>query len=189
VDSRPAPPDAAGLVVPGGVQGQLAEEGAVVGEDPDVLVGDEEVDEFAAVGSADADVVEAAEVAEGDLAGLVDVVVAHPEVGGGARIGRVSVKAGGEDHERGLPRQGPVRPVVVVVGAEGVELELELGERPRGRLAGQEALEGLVKAFDLAAGLGVVGGGVLGEDAEALQLGLEEHQVEALDQRTLRPPP
>ena len=101
----------------------------------------------------------------------------------------MSVKAGGEDHERGLPRQGPVRPVVVVVGAEGVELELELGERPRGRLAGQEALEGLVKAFDLAAGLGVVGGGVLGEDAEALQLGLEEHQVEALDQRTLRPPP
>ena len=65
MDSRPAPPDAAGLVVPGGVQGQLAEEGAVVGEDPDVLVGDEEVDEFAAVGSADADVVEAAEVAAG----------------------------------------------------------------------------------------------------------------------------
>jgi hypothetical protein len=28
---------------------------------------------------------------------------------------------------------------------------------------------------DLAAGLGVIGGGVLGEDAEALQFGLEEH--------------
>jgi hypothetical protein len=48
VDSRPAPPDAAGLVVPVGVQGQLAEEGTVVGENPHVPVGDEEVDGFVA---------------------------------------------------------------------------------------------------------------------------------------------
>jgi hypothetical protein len=44
------------------------------------------MDGFAAVSPADADVVEAAEVAEGDLAGLVDAIVADAEVGlgGGA---------------------------------------------------------------------------------------------------------
>jgi hypothetical protein len=56
-----------------------------------------------------AEVMEAAEVAEGHLAGGVDAVVAYPEVGGGARIGRVSVKAGGEGHEGGAADQGPCR--------------------------------------------------------------------------------
>jgi len=73
VDSRPAEGDAARLIVAGGVEGQLADQGAVVGEDPDVLVGDQEMDGFAAVSPADPDVVEAAEVTEGDLAGLVEI--------------------------------------------------------------------------------------------------------------------
>ena len=57
-DSRSAQWDAARQVVAGPVEGQLAEKGAVVGENSDVLVGDEEVDGFAAVSPADADVVE-----------------------------------------------------------------------------------------------------------------------------------
>jgi hypothetical protein len=73
VDSRAAEGDPARLVIAGGVEGQLADQGAVVGEDADVVVGDEEVDGFAAVSPAEADVVEAAEVAERCLFSLISV--------------------------------------------------------------------------------------------------------------------
>ena len=96
MDSRPAEGDAARLIVAGGVEGQLADQGAVVGEDPDVLVGDQEVNGFAAVSLAAPDVVEAAEVAEGDRAGLVDAVVADAEVGLGGGSDGVSLEAGVE---------------------------------------------------------------------------------------------
>jgi hypothetical protein len=72
-DSRSAQWDAARQVVAGPVEGQLAEKGAVVGENSDVLVGDEEEDGFAAVSPPDADVVEAAEVAEKRLFSLISV--------------------------------------------------------------------------------------------------------------------
>ena len=71
--------------------------------------------------------------------------------------------------------QGAVGAVLVVVGAEGVELGLEDGQRRGRRLLGEELLLGLVEAFDLAAGLGVIRRRVFGDDAEALELGLEEH--------------
>jgi hypothetical protein len=93
-------------------------------------------------------------------------------LGGGAE--GMGVEAGLEGDQRGPAAQGAVGPTLVVVGAEGVELELQLGPAAGGRPAAQEALEGLVEAFNLAAGLGVVGGGVLGKDAEALQLGFEQ---------------
>ena len=44
-----------GLVVAGGVEGQSAEDLAVVGEDPHVEVGDEDQDAGVFVGAADAD--------------------------------------------------------------------------------------------------------------------------------------
>jgi hypothetical protein len=72
------------LVVAGGVEGEVAEEFAGGGvDDADVEVVDEEDDGGLGVGSADADVVEAAVVAEGDGAGLVDAVVADAVVGSG----------------------------------------------------------------------------------------------------------
>ena len=64
--------------------------------------------------------------------------------------------------------------LVVVDGDEAVEQGLQLGDR--GRLVGlgaQPRLEGLLEAFDLAAGGRVVGSGVLLDDAERAQLGLE----------------
>jgi hypothetical protein len=173
VDSRSAGTDAAGLVIARGVEGQLADQRPVVGEDTDVLVGDQEVDGFAAVSPADPDVVEAAEVAESDRPGLIDMVVTDPEVSLGGGPDGVGLEAGIEGDQGGAAVKGPMGPVVVVKGTEAVGLELELGEGARGWLAGQEALEGLVEAFDLAAGLGVVGGGMLGEDAEGLQLGFD----------------
>ena len=58
---------AGGLVVAGGVEGEVAEEFAGGGvDDVDVEVGDEEDDGGSGVGSSDADVVESAVVAESD---------------------------------------------------------------------------------------------------------------------------
>src|SRR4029077_4078444 len=54
------------LVVAARVEGELAEQAAVLANDANVLVGDEQADGLAGVGAAEADVVEAGEVAEGD---------------------------------------------------------------------------------------------------------------------------
>jgi hypothetical protein len=65
------------LVVAGGVEGELAQEFAGGGvDDADVEVLDEEQDVGSGVGSPDADVVQAAGVAEGDHAGGIDPVAA-----------------------------------------------------------------------------------------------------------------
>jgi len=61
-------------------EGEPSEDGAVLGQDADVLVGDQEGDGLVFVGAANADVVEAAEVADGDPAGLVDAIVANAVV-------------------------------------------------------------------------------------------------------------
>jgi hypothetical protein len=73
-----------GLVVPGGVEGEFAEQftGALV-DDPDVEVLDEQEDVGSATGSSDADVAQAAVVADGDDAGVIDAVAADPLVGRG----------------------------------------------------------------------------------------------------------
>ncbi len=60
--------------------GELADELALEVDDADVAVGDEKLDDAALVGSSEADVVEAAVVAERDCAALVDLVLAHAEV-------------------------------------------------------------------------------------------------------------
>jgi len=57
-----------GLVVAGGVEGELADELAGVVEDSDVSSGDEYGDGFAGVASSDADVVETSGVADGEFA-------------------------------------------------------------------------------------------------------------------------
>ncbi len=68
---------------------------------------------------------------------------------------------------------------MVVVVAEDVQLALQVGQRSGCRLLGQKALEGLMEALDLAAGLWMVGAGVFGLDAQAGQLELEEHLAAA----------
>ena len=89
------------MVVPGGVQDEVAEEFAgALGDDADVQVLDEEEDVGSGVGSADADVVEAAVVADRDGAGVVDAVAADPLMarcdagGGGFRAGGVGRRRG-----------------------------------------------------------------------------------------------
>jgi hypothetical protein len=51
------------LVVAAGIEGERADQAAVVGEHADVLVGHEQSDALVLVGGAEADVVDAAEVA------------------------------------------------------------------------------------------------------------------------------
>ncbi len=119
-----------GLVVAGGVDGELAEEFSGGGvDDADVEVVDEQDDVGSGVGSSDADVVEPAVHADGDGAAGVDAVVADAVVGvvasgrGGFGAGVVDGRGGRSVWER------LVGPVVVVDGAEGVEQRLEFADR------------------------------------------------------------
>jgi len=106
----------------GGVEGQLAQEfaGGGVDDDADVEVLDEDGDAGSGVGSADADGVEPAAVAQGDLAGFVDPVVANPIVGVAVALAWAGLGAAGVDGGWGCPvRQGSVRSAVVVGVDEG----------------------------------------------------------------------
>src|SRR5207237_4076914 len=116
---------------------------------------------------------ETSQVADGDAAVGVDLVLADPVVSGGGGQPGGGFDAGVEGDQRGAAGQGAVGSLLVVVAAEVVELELEVGQGLSRWLPAQVALECLVQALDLAACLGVVGGGVLDLDAQALQLQLE----------------
>jgi hypothetical protein len=69
------------LVVLGRVELEFSQELAVVGEDADVAILDQDQDVGAGVASADADVVEPAVVSQGEDAAGVDLVVADAVVG------------------------------------------------------------------------------------------------------------
>jgi hypothetical protein len=154
---------AGGLVVTAWVDGELAQQFAGGGvDDANVEVLDEEQDVGSGVGSADAEVVQPAGQAQGDAAGFVDLVGADPVVGVGAAVGAGGgFGAGGVGGGRGGPlRQRAVRAVLVVGGDEEVDEGLQVGDRGRLEwLGGQPLLQGLLEAFDLAAGGRVVRGG------------------------------
>src|SRR4029450_1451612 len=113
----------AGLVAAVGVDGEVVEGCAVVGDDADVPVGDEEQDAGAGVGAADADVNEPGVVAQGDLAGLVDAIPANPVVHGDGDPGAAGggLGAGSERLCGCAPAECPVGAGVGVVGAEPPE--------------------------------------------------------------------
>ena len=84
------------MVVPGGVEGEVAEEFAGGGvDDAYIEVCDEDDDVGSGVFSSDADVMQPAVVAQRDLAGGVDAVVADPVVD-------VAVGVGGHGFGAGL---------------------------------------------------------------------------------------
>ena len=95
---------AGALVALGCVEIELAEEFSGDGvDDPDVQVLDEHDDAGSGVGSADADGVEPAAVAQGDLAAGVDPVPADAVVGVGGPVTRAGLGPGGVDRGRGGP--------------------------------------------------------------------------------------
>ena len=162
-----------GLVVPGGVEDEVAEDLAGVAvDDGDVEVVDEHADVGSGVLGAEADVVQASAAPEGDLAAGVRGVVADAEVAAGVVVGG-GLGAGGIDLGRPATVEGAVLAPLVVVGGELVEQGLEGGEVLRGGPGMEPLLEGPVETLDLALGLGVVRGAVLLRDAELEQLDLE----------------
>ena len=70
------------LVIALRVEGESADQFAVLGDDPDVGAGDQESDLSVLVGEADGDVAELSEVTEGDLAKGVDLVSTYTVVDG-----------------------------------------------------------------------------------------------------------
>ena len=125
------------------------------------------------VGSADADVVESAVVAECDGACFVDAVVSDSEVGCVACLARFGFGEPVVDGGWCGASEAAVGPVVVVVAGEFVEEVLELVEVVGAGLGGEVFLEGLLETFDFSAGGGVVGRGVLLFGAEVSEAGLE----------------
>src|SRR5215468_2672853 len=119
---------AGGLVVAAGVEGQVAEQFAGGGaDDSDVQVLNQQQDVGLGVGPADAEVVEAAAVAQGDRAGGIDLVGADPVVGVGGPVAGGGLGAGGAGGGGGGPvRQGFVRSAGVVVAGERIEQGLQL---------------------------------------------------------------
>jgi hypothetical protein len=109
-------------------------------DDPDVEVLDEEDDGGSGMGSPDANVEEAAPVAERDLAFVVDdvaadaVVVVELAAGAGGSLGQGVVDGG----RGGAVGQGAVRALLVVEAGEEIDEGLELVES--GGLAGLGAV-------------------------------------------------
>jgi len=138
----------------------------VEGHDGDLLLLDDGQDAATAMGGPDAEVMEAAGPAQGHRAGLVDEVGAQPEVARRAAPGGMGLRRGPVGLARGATADGPVRSLLVVGEAEGIELGLQLRQGPRWRLLPEPALQGLLEALDLALGLGMTGCSVLLPDAE-----------------------
>jgi hypothetical protein len=143
---------------------------AILGEHAHVSTGNQKDDLLAPALIADVEMTETAEVAESDAAFGVEAVATNAVIDLGWGRGRRGFEARVEGLERRAATKGAMRSQLVIDGAEGIELELEMSNRVGGRLLGEKELQSLVEAFDLAAGLGVIGRGVNTLDAEAVEL-------------------
>ena len=92
-------------------------------------------------------------------------VVSDPVVGGDDRAGGNGFGSGRIGLGGGAPAQRAVRPDGVVVGLEPVQLVLQPDQGGGRGLGPQPFLLGLVEPFHLAAGLGMVGPGMMQPDA------------------------
>src|SRR5262249_17896193 len=119
--------------------------------------GDEQTDLGTLVRASDLDVAQRVLVAQAHLAPVIDGVVPHAEVRGRCAELRPGFDPRAPSRKRGATAKGAVRTVLVVLDAETVQLRLQLRDRARRALMAEIALEGLVEALDLAAGLGVIG--------------------------------
>lgn len=119
-------------------------------DDGDGVGGHEEQDWGAGVGAADAEVVQAAGVAQGEFAEWVDGVVADAELrvglagGGGFGSGQVGLFGGEPAGVRAVSACG------VVDDAETVEQVLQFGQCGMAWVRSEPVLEGLVETFDFA---------------------------------------
>jgi len=110
-------------------------------DDRDLMLIDDGEDAATAMGGADAQVMEATGPAQGHGPGLVDEVVAQAEGGVCPAPGRLRLRSRPVGLTGRPSADGPVRSRLVVGDAEGIELRLQLGERPCRRLLAEPALE------------------------------------------------
>jgi hypothetical protein len=125
------PTSVEGLVVAVCVDGQGAEQLALLGHHADISAGDEEKDRLVGVSGSDADVAEAAAIAQGDGAGLVDAVATDAVLDGSGLSSRSGLDSRGERLRRRPAIEGAVRTRLVVIETEGIELGLKI---PNGAL-------------------------------------------------------
>jgi hypothetical protein len=125
------------------------------GDDGDLVIVDDGEDAPAGVDGPDAQVVHPATPAQTHPATTVDEVGAEPERPLGTAPGRVRLRPRPVGLAGGPAPDGPVRTLLVVGEAEGIELGLQLGQGPRCGPLPEPALLRLVEALDLALGLGM----------------------------------
>ena len=147
------------LVVAVGVEDQLPDQLAVLGDHPDPQPVDQRQYARARKPSTEPDVMEPRVVTKRDHPGDVDLVPPDANMGRNLqpRQRRSRLRPGGKRFRRCAAADRSVGPHVVLVGAEPVELGLELADRCRRLVLGQPALDRLMRALDLPARLRVVG--------------------------------
>ena len=152
-----------GLVVPGGVQDEIAQQlSGFLGHDPNVQIVDEQQHPGPSQAHAHPDVMQPRVVPERELAQCIDAVAPQPMVRCQMTrcSGRRCLGARVEGGRRGSASQRPVWTHGVVVAGEPVQLDLQRFDVIGSVLLGQVALECLMEALDLAAGLRVIRRGV-----------------------------
>jgi hypothetical protein len=102
------PASVEGLVVAGWVDGQSAEELALLGHDPYLSASHEDVDGFVPMSGSNADVAKPAAVAQRDRAGLVDAVVTDAVLDGSELSSGSGLNPSGEGLGGGSPIEGAV---------------------------------------------------------------------------------
>src|ERR1700716_2538626 len=133
-------------------------------------IGNQEGDGAASMFVADMEVAQSAEVSNGHATAAVQPVTTDPVLDWWGEQSWASFEPGLEGLERSATVDRAVWPLLVVVRAEGVELQLKVSKTFGRSLSRQVTLEGLVEALHLAAGLGVIRSRVFGLDTQAVEL-------------------
>ena len=122
-----------------------------------------------------------------DHTGDVDLVPSDPVMRRDqeSRKHRPGLGPRGERLRQCAPSERPVRPDLVVIGDEAIDLSLELAYVRCRRVLGQPLLLRLVEALDLAAGLWVIGRRVAVGDPE--RRGRELHRAATTPRRRGEP--
>ena len=175
------------LIILGRVEGEVANQLAVFGDDANVEIGHQNDDSLFSIAPSETDVVKCASVAARHTAGVVDAIVTDPglreETLTGER-GRCFVEFTPSPHRR--TSSCLMRSLLVVVENEAVDLTLQLLDARSCGLFAQPLLQSLVVALDFSLGLGMVGLAVFEGDAEDRQANRTLHLIARLrlDPRT-----
>ena len=115
------------LVVASWIKGQFAQQIPIVADDSYIGAGDHDANGPMVERVADSDVAKPTEVAQGDAAETVDLVSTNPEMRD-CRFGGFGLDSSVECDERSQCAQRAMGSLLVVVAAEGIELNLQMSQ-------------------------------------------------------------